>query len=103
MTQTQITYINRIALRAGEKVSNPALFEALASVFERSATELEGVSSDHRIVTTKVRQSLRKNTTRTATTNNMTWPFLSTGIYEINLSKKQVRSATGEDRKTSTK
>ena len=35
MTQTQSTYINRIALRAGKKVG------ALASVLEKSATELK--------------------------------------------------------------
>ena len=41
MTHTQTTYINRIALRAGKKGVHPAEVEALASVFEKSATELK--------------------------------------------------------------
>ena len=41
MTHTQTTYINRIALRAGKKGAHPAEVEALASVFEKSATELK--------------------------------------------------------------
>ena len=41
MTHTQTTYINRIALRAGKKGARPAEVEALASVFEKSATELK--------------------------------------------------------------
>ena len=41
MTHTQTTYINRIALRAGKKGTRPAVFGALASVFEKSATELK--------------------------------------------------------------
>ena len=41
MTHTQTTYINRIALRAGKKGSRPAEVRALASVFEKSATELK--------------------------------------------------------------
>ena len=36
-----------------------------------------GVSSDHRIVTTKLRLSLRKNATRTATTNHYDWALLN--------------------------
>ena len=39
MTHTQTTYINRIALRAGKKGVRPAEVGALASVFEKSATE----------------------------------------------------------------
>ena len=40
MTHTQTTYINCIALRAGKKGAHPAEVGALASVFEKSATEL---------------------------------------------------------------
>ena len=39
-------------------------------------SSFEGVSSDHRIVTTKVRLSLRKNATRTATTKHYDWALL---------------------------
>ena len=41
MTHTQTTYINCIALRAGKKGVRPAEIGALASVFEKSATELK--------------------------------------------------------------
>ena len=41
MTHTQTTYINCIALRAGKKGARPADVGALASVFEKSATELK--------------------------------------------------------------
>ena len=41
MTHTQTTYKNRIALRAGKKGVRPAEVGALASVFEKSATELK--------------------------------------------------------------
>ena len=41
MTYTQTTYTNRIALRAGKKGARPAEVGALASVFEKSATELK--------------------------------------------------------------
>ena len=41
MTHTQTTYINRIALRVGKKGLRPAEVGALASVFEKSATELK--------------------------------------------------------------
>ena len=37
----------------------------------------EGVSSDHRIVTAKIRLSLRKNATRTATTKHYDWMLLN--------------------------
>ena len=40
MTHTQTTYINHIALRAGKKGARPAEVVALASVFEKSATDL---------------------------------------------------------------
>ncbi len=41
ITHTQTTYINRIALRAEKKGARPAEVGALASVFEKSATELK--------------------------------------------------------------
>ena len=41
MTHTQPTYIKRITLRAGKKRARPAEVGALASVFEKSATELK--------------------------------------------------------------
>ena len=41
----------------------------------------EGVSSDHRIVTAKIRLSLRKKATRTATTR----PYLTTEMLETNM------------------
>ena len=41
MTHTQTTFTNRIALRAGKKGACPAEVGALASVFEKSATELK--------------------------------------------------------------
>ena len=41
MTHTQTTYINRITLHAGKKGAHPAEVRALASVFEKSATELK--------------------------------------------------------------
>ena len=39
-------------------------------------SSFKGVSSDHRIVTAKIRLSLRKNATRTATTKNYDWALL---------------------------
>ena len=41
MTYTQTTYTNRIALHVGKKGARPAEAGALASVFEKSATELK--------------------------------------------------------------
>ena len=41
MTHTQTTNTNRIALRAGKKGTRPTEVGALASVFEKSATELK--------------------------------------------------------------
>ena len=41
MTHTQTTYTNRITLRAGKKGARPAVVGALASVFEKSVTELK--------------------------------------------------------------
>ena len=40
-------------------------------------SSFEGVSSDHRIVTAKIRLSLRKNVTRTATTKHYDWDLLN--------------------------
>ena len=40
-------------------------------------SSFEGVSSDHRIVTAKVRLSLRKNATRTTTTKHYDWALLN--------------------------
>ena len=40
-------------------------------------SSFEGVSSDHRIVTAKIRLSLRKNVTRTATTKHYDWALLN--------------------------
>ena len=39
-------------------------------------SSFKGVSSDHRIVTAKLRLSLRKNATRTATTKHYDWALL---------------------------
>ena len=41
MTHTQTTYINRIALRVGKKGTRPDEVWALASLFEKSATEIK--------------------------------------------------------------
>ena len=41
MTHTQTTYIDRIAPLAGKNGARPAEIGALASVFEKSATELK--------------------------------------------------------------
>ena len=40
-------------------------------------SSFEGVSSNHRIVTAKIRLSLRKNATRTATTKHYNWALLN--------------------------
>ena len=40
-------------------------------------SSFEGVSSDHRIATAKIRLSLRKNATRTATTKHYDWALLN--------------------------
>ena len=41
MTRTQTAYINRIALRAGKKGARPAEVGTLASMFEKSTSELK--------------------------------------------------------------
>ena len=48
-------------------------------------SSFEGVSSDHRIVKAKVRLSLRKNATRTATTKHYDWALLNKEILETNM------------------
>ena len=40
-------------------------------------SSFEGLSSDHRIFTAKLRLSLRKNATRTATTKHYGWALLN--------------------------
>ena len=42
-------------------------------------SSFEGVSTDHRIVTAKIRLSLRKNAKRTATTKHYDWALLNNG------------------------
>ena len=42
-------------------------------------SSFEGVSSDHRIVTAKIRLRLRKKPTRTATTKHYDWALLNKG------------------------
>ena len=60
-----------------------------------------GVSSDHRIVSAKLRLTLRKNATRTTTTIHYDLALLNNkdirDKFEIEL-KKQIRCITGEDR-----
>ena len=65
MTHTQTTYTNRIALRAGKKGARPAEFGALASVFEKSATELK------RQKTTKMQATLQIATFKVRTLNRI--------------------------------
>ena len=52
-------------------------------------SNFEGVSSDHPIVTAKIRLSLRKNTTRTATTKHYDWALINNRYirdkYEVEL------------------
>ena len=43
----------------------------------KAYSSFEGVSSDHRIVSAKLRLSLRKNVTRTATTKHYDWALLN--------------------------
>ena len=49
----------------------------LGSVYCEAYSSFEGVSSDHRIVTAKIRLSLRKNATRTATPKHYDWALLN--------------------------
>ena len=51
-------------------------------------SSFDGMSSDHRIVTAKIRLNLRKNATRTATTKNYDWALYNRDIrdnYELEL------------------
>ena len=70
-----ITYANNSKAQIdyvfiNKKWKNSAMnFEAYSS--------FEGVSSDHRIVPAKIRQSLRKNVSRTVTTKNYDWALLN--------------------------
>ena len=48
-------------------------------------SSFEGVSSDHRIVTVKLRLSRRINATRTATTKHYDWALLSTEKLQTNM------------------
>ena len=64
-TKAQIDYV-----LINKKWENSAMnFEAYSS--------FEGVSTDHRIVTAKIRLSLRKNAKRTATTKHYDWALLN--------------------------
>ena len=64
-TKAQIDYVF-----INKKWKNSAInYEAYSS--------FEGVSSDHRIVTAKIRLSLRRNTTWTATTKQYNWALLN--------------------------
>ena len=65
MTHTQTTYTNCIALRAGKKGSRPAVVGALASVFEKSATELK------RSKLLKCKQTIQRATFNVRTLNRM--------------------------------
>ena len=73
MTHTQTTYTNHIALRAGKKGARPAEVGALASVFEKSATELKQskllkCKQTLQIATFNVRTLNRTERTNTAST-----------------------------------
>ena len=57
----------------------------------------EGVSSDHRIVTAKIRLSLRKNATRAVITRRYDWALLNNRDIRI---RKQIRNTTREDIKS---
>ena len=47
-----------------------------------ACSSFDGVSSDHRIVTVKIRLSLRKNATRTKTTIHYDWVLLNKDIRD---------------------
>ena len=66
MTHTQTTYINRIALRAGKQGACPAEVGALASVFEKSATELK-----HKKKLLKCKQTIQIATFNVRTLNRI--------------------------------
>ena len=50
---------------------------SLVNKVKWSYSSFEGVSTDHRIVTAKIRLSLRKNAKRTATTKHYDWALLN--------------------------
>ena len=64
-------------------------------------SSFEGLSSDHRIVTAKVRLSLRKNATRTATTKHYDWALLNNrdirDKYALELRKEKTEKVTPND------
>ena len=64
-TKAQIDYV-----LINKKWKNSAMNNEAYSSFE-------GVSTDHRIVTAKIRRSLRKNAKRTATTKHYDWALLN--------------------------
>ena len=66
MTSTQTRSINRIALRAGKKGARPAEVGALASVFEKSATELK-----HKHKLLKCKQTIQIATFNVRTLNRI--------------------------------
>ena len=66
MTSTQTRSINRIALRAGKKGARPAEVGALASVFEKSATELK-----HKQKLLKCKQTIQIATFNVRTLNRI--------------------------------
>ena len=49
----------------------------IISCYSNAYSSFEGVSSNHRIVTAKIRLSLRKNATGTATTKHYDWALLN--------------------------
>ena len=62
----------------------------------------EGVSTDHRIVTAKIRLSLRKNATRTETTKHYDCALLNNRDIRdkyVYRTKKQIRDTTRDGRK----
>ena len=66
-------------------------------------SSFEGVSSDHRIVTAKLRLSLRKNATRTATTKHYDWALLNNrDIRDKYVLELRNRFETLQDRKKGT-
>ena len=64
-------------------------------------SSFEGVSSDHRIVTAKIRLSLRKNATWTATPKHYDWALLNNRDIrdEYVLELRNIRNTTREERK----
>ena len=65
-------------------------------------SSFEGVSTNHWIVTAKIRLSLRKNDTRTTTTNHYDWALLNNKDIrdKYTLALKQIPCSTRTDRNT---